>query len=112
MKAYELERDGQPDVAFEGELLAKADDHSHEGPRQNRWTEIRIYQTAGERLVVERIRHTRWQGESATHTVKAVDTAVEARDWLMAEDGGELTELAKWVLREAGFDSVCVEGVA
>ncbi len=62
--------------------------------------------------MVERIQRTRWQGEAETHAVKAVDTAAEARDWLVFEAGGELTDLAKWVLREAGFDSVCVEGVS
>lgn len=66
MEKYKLERTGLPPLSFEGQLLAEA-----EGQRrnENRWHEIRAYQTKGGRYVLEIVYRTQWQGETDHHWV-------------------------------------------
>lgn len=69
MEKFRLENDGARDVAFAGVKLSEESDHSYQGPRQNRWLEVRIYRTATGRYVVEQVGRTCWQGESDRHAV-------------------------------------------
>jgi len=84
---FTITRDGQPPLKFTGCQIGSGSNHSHEGPSQNRWTEVSIYRTKGGKIVLKVTHRSRWQGESDRTTATSVATAAEAIDWLKLDDG-------------------------
>ena len=64
MEKITIKRDGRKPITFTGEMIGKASSHSHQGDKQNRWTEVEIYLTRGGNYVALLVRRTCWQGES------------------------------------------------
>lgn len=100
MPKHTVERDGERDLRFEGKLLAGASDREHSGPRNTRWTEIKIYKTAGGQYVVAIVGRTLWQDEFDTHDAIVCKTAGDVLAALSG-DHGYLSLGAKNALREA-----------
>jgi len=109
LETFTVTRDGDRDLEFQGERIASVSDHSHEGSKQNRWTEIRAYRTDADRIVVQITRRTCWQGEQDTFTAGAFDTPAAVRDFMVEQEGGVFSDLAKEALTEAGFADATVE---
>lgn len=82
LKQFKINRDGFPPLSFTGAQIAAADNRSHQGPNQNRWTTVRIYRTTGGNLVCSVKRSTQWQGESDHTKAASMATAKEAITWL------------------------------
>jgi hypothetical protein len=113
-KTWTVRRDGMRDLRFEGTRLADASDHSHQGDRQNRWTELYLYQLEdGRGYVLQRVFRTCWQGEEDAMQAWHCETPAAVFAHLGQEDGDgcELPELARELLVEAGepFDALAVE---
>ncbi len=77
---FRLERAGQPDLVFDGELIA---DVSSRELTQRRWTEIRIYATATGKYVSEIAGITLIRGEKNRRVVKVAESPEELRQALM-----------------------------
>lgn len=99
MEKHILTNDGHPDVEFTGEKIAEAGDHSHQGDRQNRWTEIDLFRTVRGKLVVQRTRRTCWQGESDSYEVRVCEDEADLINFLGHSD------LAKEIYKEAEIDA-------
>ncbi len=112
-KSYTVERDGERDLMFMGVMLAEASSWRCNGPSQNRWTEIAVYQTSAGKYVVAIVGRTIWQGEHDRHEAHVCATPGEVVD-AMRQDGC-LSRLAKEVLDELAavdaFRDVVVENV-
>ena len=113
VKVYRVKRDGEKDLKFSGELIAEASDHSHQGSRQNRWTEMRLYKTTSGKFVLVEEHITCWQGESNTITAlvleseEAVVDAIEmGHEEMGFEEGGRISDVAKELLEDAGIEFV------
>lgn len=103
-KSFKLANDGERDVRFKGEKLASVSSHHYQGPRQNRWTELSLYRTAGGTLVLWIVGRTQWQGESDRHRVVTCsdeDAVVQA---LIDDDDGQLGDLAKELCNDVGIE--------
>ena len=74
-KQFTIKRDSERSLSFKGHLVASMKsspesahpDWSHD---TGRWTEMRLYRTAGGKLVAERVQRTCWQGESDSHEAR------------------------------------------
>lgn len=111
-KKYRLTRDGERDLEFEGERLASVSSHHYQGPRNTRWTEIRIYRTQAGKLVVAATNRTRWEGERDTFNAVICESSADVYRTLVEWSGDELSDLAKEALREADLDGETVEAIA
>jgi hypothetical protein len=113
MEKYTIRRDGLPPIAFTGEPIAAASNHSHQGPNQNRWVNVEIYRTQGGAYVAAVERRTCWQGESDAFSAAARKTAAEVIDWLKKDDGtiGDVSQDAveQAVTNDPGFAAAWVE---
>lgn len=96
-----LDRDGKPPLRFKGTLVAKADNHSYQGDRQTRWTELKLFKTAGGKYVINRVRRTCWSGESDRSAADALTTAAEVMEWLREDNDGELGSVSQELLDKA-----------
>lgn len=106
---FEVRRDGDTDLRFEGVPLADVSSQTNQGPDQSRWTEIRIYRTKGGKYVVVVVGRTQWQGEHdrrAAYVCEGKKGVIDAlfQDDPYAEGEGYLSHLAKEALDEAGID--------
>jgi hypothetical protein len=105
MGQHLVRRDDAADIRFDGEQLARVNNHSHDGQRSNRWLVLELYRTAGGSLVCQRIGRTIWQGERDRYE-GAVCVADEARS---AErqviDFFGYSDLAKELYSAAGLDA-------
>ena len=117
MEQYTLTNDGKPNVRFTGDKIAGVSSRSHQGPRQNRWTEIGIYRTEAGKYVVQVVGHTQWQGESNRFAVTVCAGEAAVIDALTQHErdddcdyGSYVSDLAKEALAEAGIE--CVTEVA
>ncbi len=95
---YSLPRDGEPHLAFEGELLAKAT--SALGSKR-RWTELAIYRTEGGSYVVQTIARSSQAGEVDWWSARAFDTATQAIEGMRDRRRQTLSKLALELLEEA-----------
>jgi hypothetical protein len=86
MTEFTLIRTGKTPLAFSGKLMGEADSSERQGPLQNRWHEVRVYQTAGGRWVGEVVFRTRWQGEHDRYTAEVANTPAELIQLLTAYD--------------------------
>ena len=64
-KTWTVYRDEEPDLTFEGEVIAEATSHTQHN--NLRWTELTLYRTTTNRYVVERIGRTRWEKETDSY---------------------------------------------
>jgi len=98
MEKFKVSRDGLPPISFTGELIGTGCNRSHQGPTQNRWTEVNIYRTKGGRYVWSLVHNTIWQGESDSYSGGSCATAAEVIEALKGdrEDGklGSVSEQA------------------
>ena len=102
----QLRRDGAPPLRFMGTLRGVASSHSHSGPSNSRWTEIRIYETVSGKAVLSILGRTLWQGEHDRHAAIVVpvfdgSAIVKA---LADQNDGYLSDVAKEALDDAGLD--------
>jgi len=102
----QLRRDGAPPLRFKGTLSGIASSHSHSGPSNSRWTEIRIYETVSGKAVLSIIGHTLWQGESMRYAaiVVPVYDGPAITKALADQNDGYLSDVAKEALDDAGLD--------
>jgi len=75
-----IKRDDEPDLKFEGYLVASAT--SKTNTRQiGRWTELRLYQTAKGKYVCEELGMTQWEGEQTRRRVVVVELVEDVIDF-------------------------------
>lgn len=96
-----ITRDGKPPLRFTGSRISDADNRSHQGDRQNRWTVLRLHRTKGGKYVIERTHWTIWEGESNRTAAESMDTAAEVIEWLTEDNGGELGGVSQELLEKA-----------
>ena len=100
---YVVNRDGDKDLAFEGDIVAQVSSHSNFGCQQNRWTEIDIYRTRKGKYIVAIRGRTCWQGEINRHDAYVCEDEAAVIEALN-QDGTYLSDLAKEAMDEAGID--------
>ena len=98
METFELARDDGPDVRFQGEQIAGASSFHHEGPRNTRWTELKLFRTKGGKLVCQEVGQTCWDGERTKYRLHFAESEAE-----MVEALG-FGWLAKELYEDAGID--------
>ena len=103
---HEVTRDGGRDLRFSGHLVAETHSRTTSGPGQNRWTEIRVYETVSGNRVVETVGRTCWQGETDRHAAVVVQTDEELIHAVEQDygDGPYLGRLGKEILGDIGVD--------
>ena len=110
MAKFTLTRDGGKDIQLEGELIGEATSHHYQGSRNTRWQEIDIYRTAAGKLIVQRTHKTCWEGERDAFDVEVCPSLDEVMAFLTVD--GELSDLAKEALKDAGLGEQTIETVA
>lgn len=96
MEKHKIGRDGLPPIVFTGEHIGGGSSHSHQGPNQNRWTEVNIYRTKGGRYVWSLAHRTIWQGESDSWSAGSCATAAEVIEALKGDrEGGKLGSVSE-----------------
>jgi hypothetical protein len=110
METHTIERDGDTDLRFKGELLASASSspdtaRSDYSGSTGRWTVLELYRTAAGNYVVHEVGRTSWDGEQDRHTATVCEAEAEVVDAVRTHDG-RLGRLGKQVLEEAGIDAV------
>lgn len=83
MQQFRLERPGQVDLVFDGDLLSEVSTYER-GKR--RWVEIRIYKTTTDKWVVDVFAPSIIAGETNRTTVTVCDTAMDVRKALTREN--------------------------
>ena len=73
MQTYTLKRDGEPNLRFDGELIAEVSSSDERSASDysgstGRWSELALYRTKGGKLVASEVGRTRWQGEHDRHS--------------------------------------------
>lgn len=100
-----VERDGKPDLKFEGQWIAEASSHTSRGESENRWTELDLWKTKSGKFVVRIKGVTIWQGEHDRHAAYVCNDEQAVVTALIEHNHGELSWLAKELLGKAGIDS-------
>lgn len=108
MEEFTVSRDNDRDLRFNGEKIAWASSspnnaHSNYSRSTGRWTELRLYKTAGGKFVCESIGRTQWQGEHDRRSAKVCETVEEVIGFFGSG------WLAKELYEEAGIE--CVEEI-
>ena len=103
METITLERTGERNLRFKGEMLGSASSHWINGVEQNRWTEYEIYKTETGKYVVAITHVTCWQGEVNGYQAEVCNTPEEVYDFLTDNDGygSHISNQAKEALEEA-----------
>ncbi len=68
MDNIRIQRDGDADLVFNGEIVAEVESSPNNAQRNysgstGRWMVLKLYRTAGGKYVCSREGHTSWQGE-------------------------------------------------
>jgi hypothetical protein len=77
-----VKRTGQPGLRFEGELLAESDGKWASGKEQNRWHNLRLFQTAEGKYLLAIEYKTIWEGELDNYWAGVADNIEELKDQL------------------------------
>jgi hypothetical protein len=77
METYTLDIDNEPNLRFNGELLASIASDNEAG----RWTELELYRTQAGKFVCHQVGRTQWDGEVDRYTGKVCDTLQEVKDF-------------------------------
>jgi hypothetical protein len=99
MTRFRLERDDEPDLEFDGELLAETDSLSRKRSRSDRWSEVRIYRASDGRYVTEQVRFSA-DGEVDARTVRMIP-ATDVVESLRLPGRDKLTLVAVHAVRAA-----------
>lgn len=80
---HTVQRDGDRDIEFDGELIAQAETSSNNASPDysgstGRWTELKLFQTKAGKFVASRVNRTQWQGERDTHEAAVCDNEADA----------------------------------
>lgn len=99
-----IERNGKPDLQFNGERVASTSNspdrgHSDWSGETGRWTALSLYRTDSGKYVCHRVERTQWQGERDTHTAAVCDSVDGVREFFGYSD------LAKEIYHEAGIQA-------
>jgi hypothetical protein len=108
-KEYVIKRTGKKDLALYGVKLAEVDNREVDGPRNSRWRYLALYQTVGERFVVEESHLTQWQGEEDRHDAAVFETLEAVVDHFA--EGNELDPLGKELLEAADGRGIDLGGL-
>lgn len=95
-KKITVERDNEPSIVFNGELVASARSSDNNPASSSysgsvgRWTELSLYRTASGKYVCSRIGRTRWVEEHDRYSGAVCETVQEVIDffghrWLAKE---------------------------
>lgn len=110
MEIIELQIDNAPNLRFNGKLVAYASSSPDQATgswysgQVGRWTELRLYKTAGGKYICHQIGRTQWQGERDRYSGAVCETEAE----VIAFFGHRW--LAKELYEHAGItDAVAVE---
>lgn len=100
MPEYRLQRNGDIDLVFEGELLAERSTHE-EGAQ--RWAELRIWRTDSGKYVTQRLGKTTIPGEVDKIHVRILLDPSKVAEALRSKQGGAefMSHLARHALDEA-----------
>lgn len=101
MKTIKLTRDGDKDVMFTGELLAKGSSRKNDSTR---WTEIRLFKSKAGNYIASVVGRSLWEGEHNRYQVHLCGSSTESVIEALREEG-HLGWLAKDVLAEAGIET-------
>jgi len=87
VKQFTIKRTGERSLRFAGRLVAEAESspnnaHPSWSRETGRWTELRLYRTAGGKYVAEQVHRTQWQGESDSHAARVCRTDPEVVEFL------------------------------
>lgn len=99
-----IERDGDRDINTRGWTLAESDGRDGCDPRHPsiRWTEVSIFLTTGDNVIVQVTRKTEVGGERSSSSALACQRSSDALAFLVARDGGELRPASK-----AAWEAAC-----
>lgn len=95
---YVIERTGQKNLAFTGFKLESVSTWESNGPHNNRWNDLTMYNTIGGKYILQDEYTTQWQGESNTSKVYIADNPKAAIEKAMEES--EYPEVFPEVLKE------------
>ena len=102
MRLFTLENDNAPDVKFNGERIGFASSADPYNRHNGRWTELRLYKTAGGMFVCQSAGLTRWQGEKNRYSTQVCETEKDVIEFF------KYTRLAKELYEEANIDFAVV----
>ena len=93
-----IRRDGEHALTFTGRVIAQVDSRRNDGFV---WTEITIYRTKGNKIVVEIEDVSQWQGAHNMVRAESFCLVHDAINYLRDEDG-ELSSISQSAIEEAG----------
>lgn len=100
---YRVERDGEKDLVFEGEIVASVDGRIVAGREMNRWDEYTLYKTLKGKYILEHQYITLWQGERNLNEAWIGDDPAETLK-KAGFDQVQIPRLIKDLAKEAGID--------
>ncbi len=112
LKTYTLTRDGMKDLRFKGEVLAEVSDHHYQGPRNTRWTVIKVYRTEAGAYVVGVVHRTLWENEADRYHAVVCEKPADVYQAMQDHFPDYLPDLAKEALCEADLAEQTIEVLA
>ncbi len=95
---FSLARDGEPQLVFDGEQLARA---TSEGPTKRNWTELVLYRTDGGTYVAQTIARTSRSNQVEWFSARTHNSALDVVNGLRDRRHKTLSKLALSLLEEA-----------
>jgi hypothetical protein len=95
---FQLARDGEPQLAFDGELLVRM---NSQAPGKKNWTELTLYRTNGGTYVVQTIARTTKPGEVEWFSARTHASEAEVVTGLRDRRRKTLSKLALALLESA-----------
>lgn len=100
MEHFRLRRHGQPDLEFDGDILADVSSKDDE-PDKIRWTEIRIYRSKSGKYIAEVVGKSRQEDERDRMKVTVLNDPAQFGQVLMVAGHNYLTDLALEAIEQA-----------
>lgn len=102
-----VNRDGEPDLKFTGDMLASASSSANQASPDysgstGRWVELKLFRTSGGNYVCSQVSKTQWQGEQDGYS-GAVCKSIEEVFTFFGHG-----KLAKEIYADAGLDATVV----
>jgi hypothetical protein len=108
-KEHIVVRDGKPDLAFTGKLLASAAPTS---ASKGHWDELRVYQTSAGKHVFSRIKRTVFAEEHDEHQAEIFDPAPSSATAQLLRSAHDLTHAKPKTWKDAAVDFFGYEPLA